>query len=68
MTGTSPDWNDRYARHDTPWDTGRPSTQLRQWLTELAIAPCRALEIGGQTARPLAWSAVLRRRPSAEVN
>jgi SAM-dependent methyltransferase len=45
-TGTSPDWNDRYARHDTPWDTGRPSTQLRQWLTELAIAPCRVLEIG----------------------
>jgi len=50
-------WNDRYARQDKPWDTGRPSSELRRLINELAIAPCRVLEIGcgtGTTAVDLA--------------
>jgi SAM-dependent methyltransferase len=43
---TSPDWNERYAQRTTPWDTGRPSSELERILRERAIPRGRALELG----------------------
>jgi methyl halide transferase len=39
-------WNDRYATKDTPWDSGKPSMELRRVLGERRIKPCDVLEIG----------------------
>ena len=40
------DWNDRYRDGNLPWDTGRPSSELQRMLSQHAISPCRALDIG----------------------
>jgi SAM-dependent methyltransferase len=39
-------WNDRYAGGDTPWDTGKPSSELVRVLNEEEIAPCLAIDLG----------------------
>ena len=39
-------WNRRYVEQNTPWDSGRPSQELQNVLTETGLAPCRALELG----------------------
>jgi len=41
-----PDWNERYAQHNVPWDTGKPSSELGRLLGEYDIPPGRALELG----------------------
>ncbi len=41
-----PDWDERYAQKITPWDTGRPSSELRRILCEREIPAGRALELG----------------------
>ncbi len=41
-----PDWDERYARQNTPWDTGRPSSELQRILREHEIPRGRALELG----------------------
>lgn len=46
MTDQPPDWNQRYAEQNTPWDTGKPSGELQRILLERDISPCRALELG----------------------
>jgi ubiquinone/menaquinone biosynthesis C-methylase UbiE len=46
MLATQEHWNDRYHNGNTPWDIGRPSTELQQVLGEFAIQPCRMLEVG----------------------
>lgn len=46
MPDQPPDWNQRYAEQDTPWDTGKPSGELQRILLEQEILPCRALELG----------------------
>ena len=46
MTESASEWNDRYAAGETPWDSGAPSAELQQLLTQFGIAPCRTLEIG----------------------
>ena len=46
MTQSSPEWNERYAANETPWDSGTPSSELQRLLTQFKIAPCRTLEIG----------------------
>lgn len=43
---TLEDWDARYADGNTPWDSGRPSTNLIRLLADHRVAPCRALEIG----------------------
>ena len=43
---TLADWDARYADGETPWDSGRASTNLMRVLADQRIAPCRALEIG----------------------
>lgn len=40
------DWNERYATKNTPWDSGRPSEELKRVLSEHAIKPCDMLELG----------------------
>jgi SAM-dependent methyltransferase len=46
MADENIDWNERYANKDTPWDSGQPSKELQRVLSEYAIGPCPALEIG----------------------
>jgi methyl halide transferase len=46
MTDQPPDWNQRYAEQNTPWDIGKPSGELQRILLERDISPCRALELG----------------------
>lgn len=50
-------WNDRYLKNDTPWETGQPSSQLRKILEEIALAPCRAVELGCGTGANAVWLA-----------
>ncbi|MBI5684644.1 MAG: class I SAM-dependent methyltransferase [Verrucomicrobia bacterium] len=41
------DWNETYRDPQTaPWDTGRPSAQLRLLLESGVVKPCRALDLG----------------------
>jgi SAM-dependent methyltransferase len=51
------DWNDRYAKRETPWDSGQPSRELMRVVGERPIAPCRALELGCGTGTNAAWLA-----------
>jgi 2-polyprenyl-3-methyl-5-hydroxy-6-metoxy-1,4-benzoquinol methylase len=50
-------WNERYAKSDTPWETGRPSSELQRIVAEVPIAPCRALELGCGTGANAIWLA-----------
>lgn len=43
---STPDWEQRYATNDTPWDAGVPSGELRRMIEEYQIRPGRALELG----------------------
>lgn len=51
------DWNERYREGNLPWDTGRPSSELQAVLSQNAIRPCRALEIGCGTGTNSVWLA-----------
>jgi len=46
MPEKPPDWDERYAQRNTPWDTGRPSSELQRILREREIPRGRALELG----------------------
>jgi SAM-dependent methyltransferase len=50
-------WDERYEKGDTPWETGQPSSELRRVLAEVAIRPCRALELGCGTGASAVWLA-----------
>ena len=50
-------WDGRYRRGETPWDTGRPSSELRRVLAEASIQPCRAVELGCGTGANAVWLA-----------
>lgn len=39
-------WEERYRTATTPWDRGRPSPALLEWLEEEALRPCRILVPG----------------------
>jgi SAM-dependent methyltransferase len=39
-------WQARFAAGDTPWDRGAVNPQLRQWLDERVLRPCRILVPG----------------------
>src|SRR5262249_50729465 len=52
-----PDWNDCYRDGSLPWDTGRPSSELQSVLSQNAIRPCRALELGCGTGTNCVWLA-----------
>jgi len=50
-------WDDRYAKGDTPWETGQASSELRRVLAEVLIQPCRAVELGCGTGTSAVWLA-----------
>jgi SAM-dependent methyltransferase len=50
-------WENRYRTNDTPWETGRPSTELVRVVTEDKIVPCPALELGCGTGTNAVWMA-----------
>jgi SAM-dependent methyltransferase len=50
-------WERRYREGDSPWDTGRPSTELQRVLAEDEIAPCRCIELGCGTGTNAVWLA-----------
>ena len=51
------DWNDRYRDGNLPWDTGRPSSELQRVISQHAIQPCRALDLGCGTGTNCVWLA-----------
>src|SRR6516162_752409 len=50
-------WDERYAKGDTPWETGEPSSELQRVLAEIPIRPCRAIELGCGTGANAVWLA-----------
>lgn len=38
-------WDERYAKGDTPWETGQPSSELQRVVAEMSVRPCRAVEL-----------------------
>ena len=50
-------WDPQYRSGPRPWDTGRPSAELRCVLAEWDIRPCRALELGCGTGTNAVWLA-----------
>jgi SAM-dependent methyltransferase len=47
----------RYESGDTPWDIGKPDTNLIQTVTTMSIEPCKALDIGCGTGDNSIWLA-----------
>ena len=54
---TTPDWDQRYATDDLPWDTGRPDPHLVELIERRTITPGRALEVGCGTGTNALWLA-----------
>jgi len=50
-------WDERYGKGNTPWETGQPSSELRRVLGEVPLQPCRALELGCGTGASAVWLA-----------
>lgn len=57
MTTDAEQWEQRYREGQTPWDSGRPSSELMRVLAEEKIVPCRAIEIGCGTGTNSIWLA-----------
>jgi SAM-dependent methyltransferase len=53
----TPHWDGRYQKGETPWDTGRPSSELQRTLAEAAVTPGRAVELGCGTGSNALWLA-----------
>jgi SAM-dependent methyltransferase len=50
-------WDVQYRRGVVPWETGRPSSELRRVLAEYGIRPGRAVELGCGTGASSIWLA-----------
>jgi SAM-dependent methyltransferase len=50
-------WDERYEKGQSPWDTGRPSSELVRVVAEVPVAPCRAVELGCGTGSNAVWLA-----------
>ena len=48
-------FKERYKAGDTPWDIGKPDSNLIQNVTTMPIRPCKALEIGCGTGNNAIW-------------
>jgi SAM-dependent methyltransferase len=51
-------WDERYRTGDTPWDTGRPSSELQRVIAEEQIQPYLAIELGCGTGSNAVWLAM----------
>jgi SAM-dependent methyltransferase len=52
-----PDWDERYATDNLPWDTGDPDPVLIEVIERGTIAPGRVLEVGCGTGTNALWLA-----------
>ena len=52
-----PDWNDRYAEGNLPWDTGVPDGHLVASVGAGVVTPGRTLEVGCGTGTNALWLA-----------
>lgn len=52
-----PDWNERYAEGNLPWDTGVPDSHLVASVSAGVVTPGRTLEIGCGTGTNALWLA-----------
>ncbi len=52
-----PEWDDRYATGDLPWDTGEPDHHLVEVVRSRPVPPGSALEIGCGTGTNALWLA-----------
>jgi SAM-dependent methyltransferase len=51
-------WDAQYlSERSWPWDTGRPSSELRRVVASEQLAPCRVLELGCGTGTNAVWLA-----------
>src|SRR5436190_8223033 len=50
-------WDVQYRSGPLPWDTGRPCAELARVLSDEAIRPCRAIELGCGTGTNAVWLA-----------
>jgi SAM-dependent methyltransferase len=50
-------WDERYQRDDTPWETGHASTELTRVVAEEHITPGRAIEFGCGSGTNAVWLA-----------
>ena len=57
MDASAPNWDERYAEGDLPWDTGRHDRNLERIVQQRPIAPCRTLELGCGTGSNAVWLA-----------
>jgi 2-polyprenyl-3-methyl-5-hydroxy-6-metoxy-1,4-benzoquinol methylase len=48
-------FKERYKTGDTPWDIGKPDSNLTQTVTTTPIKACKALEIGCGTGDNAIW-------------
>lgn len=46
LDGTRLGWQERYEKGETPWDTGKPSEELRRVVAEDKIQPGKAIDLG----------------------
>jgi SAM-dependent methyltransferase len=51
------EWNQRYQAGDTPWDTGRPSSELLRVIQTENVPRPKALELGCGTGTNAVWLA-----------
>jgi SAM-dependent methyltransferase len=56
MAGENP-FEERYQAGNTPWDVGRPDSNLIQAVTAVPIKPCNVLDIGCGTGDNTIWLA-----------
>jgi SAM-dependent methyltransferase len=50
-------WDAQYRAGPAPWDTGRPSPELRRVVAAYRVRPCRAVELGCGTGTNAVWLA-----------
>jgi SAM-dependent methyltransferase len=53
----SEEFEKRYQKGETPWDTGEHDTNLEEIITEYSISPCSVLELGAGTGTDAVWLA-----------
>jgi SAM-dependent methyltransferase len=53
----TPDWNERYAQNDVPWDTDEPDPHLVSLVRTCGLQPGRVLDVGCGTGTHACWLA-----------
>jgi len=48
-------WEERYRTGDTPWETGKPSSELCRMMAQENLRPGRAIDLGCGTGANAVW-------------